>query len=368
MSLTGRETCPSIRMETSGSPTITNTASSPFTCAVGGRQLLKLTPNGLDAPGAPYTGGGLYGAGFGITLDPTGNLWVGNFGFEGMDNGVSCNPNPPQTDVSKFSSNGTALSPPSGFTQGNISKPQGTASDQQGNIWIANCGNDSVTQFPGGNPDLARNFHDLGLLRPFGMAIDGGGNAWITSSGNNSVVGLNPQGKVIGSAIKVGVAPLGVAADSLGNVWVANSGVVELPCTDQGGLFPPTTRPTITEIDRSGGGASARPFTGGGLTAPWGIAVDGDDNIWVANFAGRRLSEFCGARTANCPEGYKTGDPISPRTGYGSDALTRNTGVAIDPSGNVWLANNWRTLAVQTNPGGDALVVFVGLAAAVSRR
>ncbi len=150
-------------------------SKSPFTCAIGGRQLIKLTPNGLDAPGAPYTGGGLYGAGFGITLDPRGNVWVGNFGFEGTDNGISCNPNPPQTNVSAFSSNGTALSPPSGFTQGNISKPQGTVSDQQGNIWIANCGNDSVAKYPGGNPAQAVNFHDVGLLRPFGMAIDAAG-------------------------------------------------------------------------------------------------------------------------------------------------------------------------------------------------
>ncbi len=170
---------------------------------------------------------------------------------------------------------------------------------------------------------------------------------------------------MIGSPIAVGVAPLGVAVDSLGNVWVTNSGVVKVPCTDQGGIFPPTTRPTLTEIDRSGGGASATPFTGGGLTVPWGVAVDGDDNIWVANFAGRRLSEFCGARTENCPQGYKTGDPISPKTGYTSNGLTRNTGVAIDPSGNVWLANNWLTLAIQTNPGGHAMVVFVGLAAPI---
>jgi sugar lactone lactonase YvrE len=340
-------------------------SKSPFKCAIGSPKLLKLTPNGLDAPGAPYTGGGLYGAGFRITLDPRGNLWVGNFGFEGTDNGVSCNPNPPQTNVSAFSSMGVALSPSNGFTQGSISKPQGTASDQQGNIWIANCGNDSVTQFQGGNPAQAKNFHDLGILRPFGLAIDGGGNAWVTSNGNNSVVGIDPQGKVIGSPIAVGVAPLGVAVDSQGNVWTANSGVVKLPCTDQGGLMPPSTRPEITEIDRSGGGTTARPFTGGGLTVPWGVAVDGNDNIWVVNFAGRRLSEFCGARTENCPQGYKTGDPISPRTGYSSNALTRNTGVVIDPSGNVWVANNWLTLPVQTNPGGRAMVVFVGLAAPV---
>jgi hypothetical protein len=31
----------------------------------------------------------------------------------------------------------------------------------------------------------------------------------------------------------------------------------------------------------------------------------------------------------------------------------------------VWLANNWNTVPVQTNLGGDGLVVFIGLAAPV---
>ena len=97
---------------------------------------------------------------------------------------------------------------------------------------------------------------------------------------------------------------------------------------------------------------------------PWGIAVDGNDNIWVANFGGERVTQLCGAKPENCPPGYRTGQPIAP-DGYHSDALVRNTGVSIDPSGNVWLTNNWLIDPIQTNPGGDGLVVFIGLAAPV---
>ena len=56
---------------------------SPLTCALGGRTVLKLTPTGTDAPGAPYRGGGLYGAGFGIAIDPKGNTWVANVRVSG---------------------------------------------------------------------------------------------------------------------------------------------------------------------------------------------------------------------------------------------------------------------------------------------
>lgn len=357
-------------VDTQGNIWITNNyaySRDPRTCVSGGRQLLRLAPTGMDAPGAPYSGGGLFGAGFGITIDPMGKVWVGNFGFQGADNGVDCDPNPPPLSVSEFSPTGMALSLPTGYTT-DISQPQGMASDPQGNIWIANCGSNSVTKYPGGDANHPANFADIGLLRPFGLAVDADGNAWIASSGNHSLVALDPQGKpLLNSAVDVGALdPLGVAVDAEGNVWVANSGVVSLPCGgSKGGISPPSATPQITEVRRSGGSASATTFTGGGLLVPWGIAVDGDDHVWVANFAGKRLSEFCGAKPETCPRGMTTGDAISPRTGYGFDGLTRNTGVVIDPSGNVWLANNWKTIAVQTNPGGDGMVEFIGLAAPI---
>ena len=61
--------------------------------------------------------------------------------------------------MSKFRSDGTPRSPRhTGYTQGGIEWPQGTVSDPDGNIWIANCGNGTVTKYPDGNPDAALSF------------------------------------------------------------------------------------------------------------------------------------------------------------------------------------------------------------------
>ena len=47
------------------------------------------------------------------------------------------------------SSGSVAVSPDgTGWTQGGISWAQATVADAEGNIWIANCGNESVTVFP----------------------------------------------------------------------------------------------------------------------------------------------------------------------------------------------------------------------------
>lgn len=152
--------------------------------------------------------------------------------------------------------------------------------------------------------------------------------------------------------------------DGGGNAWVANSAFIDIPCPQfNTGSFGGS----ITLI-HDGPVANPINFTGGGLTIPWGIAVDGNNNVWVANFAGKRLSQFCGVDPSKCPAGFATGQAISPDvTGYGFDGLTRNTGVAVDPSGNVWLCNNWKEVPIQANPGGYEMVAYVGVAGPVTR-
>jgi hypothetical protein len=45
--------------------------------------------------------------------------------------------------------------------------------------------------------------------------------------------------------------------------------------------------------------------------------------------------------------------------------LTKQTGIRVDAAGNVWVTNNWKPdfeVDVTNNPGGDGIVVFLGLA------
>lgn len=336
---------------------------NPHAAVCGSNLLLEFTPTGQYVAGSPFAGGGLNGAGFGITLDPAGHVWVGNYGFAAD----ACDHQPPHNSVSEFTPNGRPLSlDPAGFTQGGISWPQGTVSDQRGNIWIANCGNNTVTRYTGGEPGSPASFAPPGLQRPFDIAFNGQGQAFVTGNGNSSVAMLNPDGTPARSLITgAGLSgPLGIAADSKGDMWVSNTGKIDITCQPGGGLIQGT--PSVTLID-SNGMPRARPFTGGGIVEPWGIAVDGHDNVWVSNFNGQRVAELCGIEPANCPPGKGTGQQISPaRTGYGFDGLTRNTGIQIDPSGNVWIADNWKNHPLPfANPGGYYMVAYIGLAGPV---
>jgi hypothetical protein len=342
-------------------------SAKPNAVVCGGKLLFKFTPAGRFAPGSPYSGGGLNGVGYGITVDTHGNIWASNFGFASP----ACTGQPSHSSVSKFSPEGKPLSPsqtstsPGGFTNGGISWPQGIVADRQGNIWIANCENNTVTRYPDGNPKSATSTK-LGIEKPFDIAFNLKGQAFVTGNGNNAVEMLNANGSPARPPITAGGIdlPLGIAADSHGNMWVSNSGVAGPPCPGKSSAKP-NLKPSITLIS-SDGTAVRGPFTGGGAIAPFGIAVDGHDNVWVANFAGRRVSEFCGITPGNCPAGTHTGQPISPSTGYGFDGLSRVTALEIDPSGNIWICDNWANIPLpKKNPGGHFIVVYIGAAGPV---
>jgi hypothetical protein len=338
-------------------------SSNPAAEVCGSKLLFKFLPSGRYAPGSPYSGGGVNGAGFGVAIDLHRRIWVGNFGFAAH----KCADPPPHNSLSLFTPSGKPLSPNAtsksggGFTAGKVSWPQGVVSDRHSNIWAANCGNNTVTVYPKGDPRAAKSLKSLGLQKPFDLAFNTHGQAFVTGNGNNAVAIVNPDGKLARPLITQGGLnkPLGIAADTHGNMWVANSSIVNVPCPK--GAIQFHAHGSVTFI--SSDGKTVKNLTGGGMTAPWGTAVDGNDNVWIANFTGKRVSELCGTSPRNCPPGVRTGQPISPAGGYGFPGLTRNTSVQIDPSGNLWVTNNWKIKARPLrNPGGYEMVVYVGAA------
>jgi hypothetical protein len=366
----------------------------PFELACAGERLLKFYPWGEDFPGSPYFGGGLSGAGFGITIAPNGLIWVGNFGFAG----TGC-PLPPANSVSVFRPDGEPLSRQTGLTAGPISWPQATVADREGNIWIANCAADSVTLYPRGRPGKAFEVPIPPIdgqatpMKPFGIAIDRNGRAWATGSFNSMLAVIAPDGELVevvppeDADARIQLRrPMGIASDSRGNIWVANSDFMDVPCQPDVPDLGPATAPSIA-LFRSTPGLQPHadsPFSGGGVTIPWGVAIDGNDTVWVANFGfpfdladpvstppppgeRNRVGPFCGVDTTRCPSTrQEVGQAISPDgTGYASEALIRNTGIAIDPSGNVWLVNSWKNVPLINNPGGNSIAVLIGAAAPV---
>jgi sugar lactone lactonase YvrE len=69
-------------------------------------------------------------------------------------------------------------------------------------------------------------------------------------------------------------------------------------------------------------------YFGGGLGQPQGIAIDATGNVWVANLVANTVSEFTALGLA-----------ISSATGYKGGGVKGPTAIAIDLTGNAWVAN-----------------------------
>ncbi len=192
---------------------------------------------------------------------------------------------------------------------------------------------------------------------------------------------------------KTGYSGSGLNIDSQGNVWVTNRlgsadrGKVALEkfqkimATSYDDEFLVRTMyqqrgvdgGSITLLRPDGTQYPGSPFVGGGLPGPWAAVVDGNDNVWISNFAmaSSPIVQLCGIRTETCPPGMKTGDQISPPGGYVGGGLQMQTDIALSPSGDVWVMNNWQAIdscflgaaeAFSTLCGGQGVVIFFGMA------
>ena len=95
------------------------------------------------------------------------------------------------------------------------------------------------------------------------------------------------------------------------------------------GRMPPSPpfQPTLTNVPSDF--TLALKFTGGGLASPAGLALDGSGNIWVANASGNSVTELS-----------STGALVTGAAGYtGSNNILGAQAIALDRTGNVWIAD-----------------------------
>lgn len=89
------------------------------------------------------------------------------------------------------------------------------------------------------------------------------------------------------------------------------------------------------------------------------------------------ITQLCRVRTEGCPPDFKTGDQISPPGSYVGGGLKMQTDLAISPSGDVWVINNWQDIdscyknaaeALSTRCGGQGVAVSYSIAKRVRAR
>jgi hypothetical protein len=140
--------------------------------------------------------------------------------------------------------------------------------------------------------------------------------------------------------------PGGVAIDANGNGWGSNS---------------PSPNNTAEQFPGTFGSGQYSGNFGfgfnGGLNGDYGVAVDGNDNIWYANVAGNSVSLFKNLGTATA-QAQVSATAISPSLGYTAGGIMSGPKqIAIDLSGDVWVTNT------SSSGAGYSVTELIGAAA-----
>lgn len=305
-----------------------------------GGALTALTPQGAALPGSPFGTNLLY-EDFGLAVDPSDDVWVTVEEYPVHS--------PTRGSLVRFSgvSSGATLGTSKTFSDATINYPYAVAADSDGKLFVANYSvisgsTNLVTVDPGTSTYKAI---DLGanIGSSVALAADTAHGVWVTSESNASIAHVDATGKVTLTTDCCGPTD-GVAVDSAGNAWVADYADSDA-ASDPGGAVTEFGADDSTKLEF---------ITGGGITVPSHVAIDAAQNVWVTNLhttssatKSESISEIGGIKSAS------PGTPLTPAAGYGLDAgLLVPYGLAVDPSGNVWVSNT----------GANSVVMFFGMA------
>ena len=295
----------------------------------------------------------------GVAVDASGNLIVADFGNQRIRKIT------PAGGVTTLAGGSIGFADGTGAAA-RFTSPSGVAVDPAGNVIVVDFGNQRIRKIaPNGGVttifgDGAKGFHDGNLaaaqfsfdhpalndlssslllpirldLRhmffPTGVAVDASGNVFVADYGNHSIRKISAAGAVStvagngapgfrdGSGASAQFTdPSGIAVDAGGNVYVADQGNNRIRKITPAGFVT-----TLAGSGRKGlqdGVADAARFS-----APTGLAVDASGNVFVADSNNNRIREIT-------PAGFVT---TLPGTG-----VRLPTGIAVDPSGNVYVAD-----------------------------
>ena len=271
-------------------------------------------------------------------------------------------------------------------TSAELNYPQGVAVDSSGNLYIADADNQRIRKVSGGIITTVAGSGASGyngdnispasaeLNFPEGVAVDSSGNLYIADSfnsrirkvsgGNITTVAGNGTGGYNGDNISAGTAelnnPLGIAVDSSGNLYIADTNNFRIRKVS-GGI--------ITTV--AGNGTNSYAGDGGSATSAWlsypqGVAVDSSGNLYIADTGNARVRRVSGGIITTV-----AGNGTWSFSGDGGSATSAELnypgGVAVDSSGNIYIADTYNnrireltpaaTVNVTSSPSGLKVIV-----------
>jgi len=277
---------------------------------------------------------------YGVAVDASGNLYV--------DDTMS-------NQINKISPTGVVTGVASG-NWGTFINPQGLALDASGNLYVAGYGYCKITMITPARviSILAGSGCQEGAVDgtgtaatfklPQGVAVDASGNVYVADTGDNKIRMITPAGMVStiagsgaeGSSDGIGAAasfynPTGVAVDASGNVYIADTKNNKIRKITLGGIVS-TFAGSGIQGSADGSGTAAQFY------GPQGVAVDASGNVYVADSGNNKIRKITPAGDVSTWAG--SGTQGSDDGTSAAASFYKPTGIAVDASGNLYVADS----------------------------
>jgi sugar lactone lactonase YvrE len=254
--------------------------------------------------------------------------------------------------------------------------PDGLACDSAGNLFVTDWAMHTVRKVsPGGTvTTLAGQPGQPGVddgpgsqarfRNPLGIAVDPSGNLWVCDSGNHCIRRITPAGEVSTFAGIPGApgyldgpaatarfaSPAGIVLDGALNLYVTES--------DNSTLRKITPSGTVSTLAGEAGFPGSEDGTGidAKFNLPMHLAIDGTGTLFLADMGNATLRRIT-------PAGAVTtfaGTPGAPGYEDGLGAAARFSfpaGLALDPSGNLFVTDRGGNTLRKVTPGGVVTTV-----------
>jgi hypothetical protein len=244
---------------------------------------------------------------------------------------------------------------PISYSGGGLNLPGSLAINSVGDVWVANYFGGEASEFSNtGAPASPSGFPAAALEESFGITIDAQDSVWITNEsgstgGSGSVTHLSGSGEDLSGSGYTGGGiyyPIALATTTGGNIWIADYGssTASLLANDGSAISGASGYATSSllftaavAVDGNQNGWFA--FQGGVAKVtsanavsifpccdvPAGIALDQSGNVWIADYDASTVFELSSG-----------GVLVGQASGGG---VNRPVGIAIDGQGNIWTAD-----------------------------